>query len=243
MTDADLTAAFRATWPAAEYATVGGFRVGRGAGGGGRVSAARVAGDWQAGNWQADDIERVADLQRDWAEAPLFAVADDDAALARALRERSWRDHTATVVLQAPVAALTDRTIPPVTTFAVWPPLAIQRDLWRELGIGAARQAIIDRAAAPKAALLGRVADRAAGAGFVGVHGPVAMIHALGVLPPFRRHGVAGWLIRQAAHFAQQNAAERIALAVQRDNAAALALYAALGFSETDGYRYFSPAA
>ncbi len=137
---------------------------------------------------------------------------------------------------------MTDRAIPPVTAFAVWPPLAIQRDLWRELGIGAARQAIIDRAAAPKAALLGRVADRAAGVGFVGVHGPVGMIHALGVLPPFRRRGVAAWLIRQAASFAERNAAARIALAVQRDNVAALALYAALGFSEVEGYRYFSPA-
>lgn len=235
MIDAELAAAFRTTWPAAEYAYVGGFRVGRGAGGGGRVSAARAEGEWCA-----HDIPRAADLQRRWGEAPLFAVADDDPTLATTLEGGGWSLHTATVVLQTSVATLTDLPVPPVTAFAVWPPLAIQRDLWAEQGIDAARQAIIDRAAIPKAALLGRITDRAAGVGFVAVHRSVAMIHALAVLPEFRRHGVARWLVRRAAIFAQQKGAERIALAVQRDNAAALAMYSGLGFSEVSGYRYFS---
>ena len=124
----------------------------------------------------------------------------------------------------------------------VWPPLAIQRELWAEARIGPGRQAAIDRAPQPKAALLGRVKDRAAGVGFAGVCGPVAIVHALSVLPAFRRMGVAGWMMRRAARFAGEKGAERIAVAVTRANTDALALYASMGFSEVAGYRYFAEA-
>lgn len=236
MTDPDLAAAFRSTWPAAEYAAAGGFRVGRGMGAGGRAGSARMAGPWGE-----SDIDRVVRIQRDWGEPPLVAVDDDDAALAAALQARGWLRHQPTLVLQAPVAGLTDREIPPVTAMSLWPPLAIQRDIWADQGIDAARQAVMERAPMPKAAILGRVQDRAGGAAFVAVHGPVAMIHAIAVLPALRRMGLAGWMIRRAAAFAASHGAARLALAVRQSNEGALALYAGLGFTPCGGYSYWKP--
>ena len=95
----------------------------------------------------------------------------------------------------------------------------------------------MDRAPGPKTALLGRIRDRAAGVGFVAVHGPVAMVHALVVPPEFRRQGVAAWLMRRAGHFATGHGAPRVALAVTRANAGALALYDRLGFVEVGRLR------
>ncbi|RDW12292.1 GNAT family N-acetyltransferase, partial [Paracoccus thiocyanatus] len=53
---------------------------------------------------------------------------------------------------------------------------------------------------------------------------------------------VAGWLVRMAALWAQEQGATRIALAVSRDNAAARGLYDRLGFAELGGYAYWSKA-
>lgn len=232
--DPDLAAAFDATWPPEELTAVGAFRVARSPGGGGRLNSARAVAPWTE-----DDIDAVAAMQRG-ANAARFFVTDGDDALAGALSRRGLTPVDPTVILQAQVSALTDREIPPVTALTIWPPLAIQAELWAEAGIGPARQAAMDRAPSPKAALLGRVEDRAAGVGFVAAHGPVAMIHALAVAPEFRRMGVAAWMIRRAGHFAAENGASRVALAVTRANANAMALYSAMGFVEAAGYRYFT---
>lgn len=91
----------------------------------------------------------------------------------------------------------------------------------------------------PRAALLARIEDRAAGAAFVATDGPVAMIHAIEVLPAFRRRGLASWLLRRAAVWGQQNGASRLGLAVSRANRDARALYDRMGFKEAGGYRYW----
>ena len=236
--DAALSAAFEATWPPAETAQAGGFAVGRGMGGGGRVGSARRVGD----DWSPSDIEAAVEIQRGWDQSPQFRVPDEDRDLAVALEQLGFQRHTPTVTLVAPVAALTDQAVPPVTSFAVWPPMAIQRDIWSAGGIGPARQAVMMRAPDPRAALLGRVKDRAAGAGFVAVHGDVAMVHGLVVLPDWRRLGLAGWMMRKAAFWAADQGAARLALAVSRGNTAAVALYAGLGMTEAGGYAYYAAA-
>lgn len=234
MTDAALSAAFEATWPPAETAKAGGFLVGRGKGGGGRVGSPRRIGDWTA-----DDIDAVIGIQRGWTERPLFRVADGDDALAAALTARGFQRYNPTVTLVAPVQNLTDRDLPPVTAFAVWPPMAIQRDIWTASDIGPARQAVMMRVQDPRTALLGRIKDRAAGAGFVAVHSDVAMVHGLTVLPEWRRMGLAGWMMRKAAFWAAEQGATRLGLAVARGNAPAIALYAGLGMTEAGGYTYY----
>ena len=230
----DLSEAFEATWPAAEYADAGGFRVGRGLGGGGRVSSAR-----RIGAWTETDIDVAIAIQRGWNQPPMFRLDDDDAQIIAALKARGFERTTPTAIMALPVAALTDLDVPQVTAFSVWPPLAIQRDIWSAGNVGSGRQAVMDRVTGPRAALLGRIKDRAAGAGFVAVHGNVAMIHAIEVLPEWRRLGLAGWMMREAASWAGDNGALTLALAVSRANASAVALYEKQGFSETTGYAYY----
>ncbi len=159
--------------------------------------------------------------------------------LASALEARGFHEGSPTLMMTAPIAALTDQPVPPVTSFALWPPLAIQRDLWTERGIGAARQAIMARVCLPKAAILGRVRDRAAGVAFVAVSEGVAALHALEVLPAMRRLGVANWILREAGFWAAAQGAETMLLAVTADNAGAIACYDRIGFTRTGGYSYF----
>lgn len=234
MISAEFDAAWQATWPAADYTQIGGFRVGRGQGGGGRVSAARVTGPWDAA-----DIADVEAQHADWGQPELFAVEDLDTALADALAAKGYVATKPTLILDADIASLADVRIPAVTALETWPPLAIVRDLWAEQEISPARQAVMERAAMPKTSILGRVEDRAAGAGFVSVHGRFATIHALAVLPQFRRKGVAGWIIRRAAKFGQQDGADRLALAVTQANSGARAVYDALGFQQIGSYSYW----
>lgn len=230
-----IEAAFEGSWPAAEYAEAGGFRIGRGLGGGKRVGSARATGP----DWTAAGIDRAVDVQKMWDQSPIFRVSDSEPRLAEALSARGFRDHTPTVMMTAPVAALTDIDVPPVTSFALWPPLAIQRELWEEQGIGPARQAVMARVAAPKAALLGRIKDRAAAVAFVAEVQGIAVLHALEVLPSMRREGLATWTLREAAFWAEARGADTMLLAVTAGNAGAIALYRKLGFAPVAGYRYF----
>lgn len=234
MIDPALAAAFEATWPPAETAPAGGFVVGRGLGAGGRVSSARAAGPWQP-----EDIEAAEAVHAGWGQRPLFRAWDEDGALIEALRARGYAPEVPTLVLEAPVAALASPPLPAMRGFALWPPLAIQRDIWAEGSITPARQAVMARVGLPKAAILARVADRAAGAGFVALSGEVAMLHAIEVRPACRRQGVGGWILRQAAEWAAAEGARRLALAVSRSNAGAQALYARMGFAQAASYRYY----
>lgn len=236
MKDAALVDAFERTWPATAYADAGGFRIGRGMGAGRRVGSARTLGDWSEAG-----IDAAIAVHRRWEQLPLFRVLDDETALIAALEARGYRGATETAILGTDPARLTGRDIPQVTAFAIWPPLAIQREIWRAAGIGAARQAVMDRAPQPKTALLGRTSDRAAGAGFVALHGDIAMVHALEILSDWRRRGLAGWMMRRAAEWAVEQGAATLGLAVTRANAPALGLYRDLGFRELAGYAYYAP--
>lgn len=231
--DDAVAAAFEATWPATETVRCGGIVVGRGRGAGGRVSSARADGPWCE-----RDLDAAEAQHRAWDQPPLFRAWDDDRELISALTTRGYRPDTPTLVMAAPIGALTDRPLPRVTAFAVWPPLAIQREIWAAGSIDPARQAVMEQVPEPKAALLGRIRDRAAGAGFVACHGDIGMVHAVEVLPDFRRQGLAGWMMRQAAFWAADHGATRIALAVSRANAGAQATYASLGFAQAGSYTY-----
>lgn len=232
--DTDLLQAMEQTWPAAEYLQAGAFRVGRGLGGGRRVSAAVADGQ----DWDAADIALASEAQAAWDQPSLFRACPGDE-LSGWLLENGWRAEAKTHLLVNSVASLTDQNIPPVTTFAVWPPLAIQRELWTGQGIGPARQAVMERVAGPKIALLGRTDDRAAGVAFAATAMGVAFIHALEVLPALRRRGLAGWMIREIAFWAAAQGCDRLALAVTAENAPALALYDRLGFRAAGSYEYY----
>ncbi len=127
---------------------------------------------------------------------------------------------------------------PPVSGFAVWPPLNIMTELWEQGGIHAQRRAVMERACTPKTGLLGRTDDTPAGVGFVAVHDDIAMIHALHVDPNLRRMGTGRHMILTAAHWAQEQGAKVLGLFVTQGNLAANPLYASLGMQLVGHYHY-----
>jgi GNAT superfamily N-acetyltransferase len=224
-----------ATWPAAALHRAGGFTVREGRGGGQRVSAATAAGPWtQAG------IDAAERMHARLGQRPLFMIRPREEALDAALAVRGYRVKDPVRIHAAPVATLASEPANPMAGFAIWPPLAIMRDLWDEGGIGAERIAVMERVKGPKTAILGRVNDRCSGVAFVAVHDDTAMLHALHVAPDLRRQGSAVKIVRKAAHWAQDHGAERFSVLVTAANGPANALYASLGMEIVGEYHYRS---
>ncbi|MDF2140502.1 GNAT family N-acetyltransferase [Paenirhodobacter sp. CAU 1674] len=221
-----------ATWPAASTRQAGGFLVREGRGGGSRVSCASLEVPLE----QADPDAAIA-AQRILGQQPKFMLRPGEDALDADLEARGFELFDPVVIYAAPVAELLGE-VPPVTAFAHWPPLRIARDLWADCGVGPARQAVMDRAPAPKCCVLGRKEDRAAGAAFVGIHNGIAMLHALAVLPEMRRKGLARAMMFEAARWAHENGATQMTLVVTRANAGANTLYQGLGMQPLCHYHY-----
>ncbi len=229
-----LDAVLTATWPAAETRACGAVTVRRSPGGGSRVSAATQDTDALP---DPGDIDAAAAMMRGWGQVPRFRIRAGQARLDALLAARGYRRHDPTTIHVAPLAALPGPP-PRLTAFAIWPPLAIQTDIWRAAGIGPDRWAVMHRAPGPRTAILGRIADRPGGTAFVAALGDTAMVHALVVRPQMRRRGLARSMIAQAAAWARHIGCTHIAVAVTQDNAAAGALYAGLGLTEACAYHY-----
>jgi GNAT superfamily N-acetyltransferase len=224
--------AVEATWPAARLIRQGPILLREGKGGGKRVSAATAEGT-------VDDaaIATAEEAIREMGQSPLFMVRSGEDALDATLDARGYAVVDPVVLLTASIAHLTDQPVPPVTAFCIWEPLAIMREIWAKGGIGPARIEVMERAAC-KTAVLARWNQRPAGTGFVAVDGPIAMVHAVEVLPEHRRQGVAGWIMRQAAFWAREQGAQTMAVLCTRANTGALRLYSGLGFEPVTGYHY-----
>lgn len=221
------------SWPAAESHRLGPWLIRDGAGGGKRVSAVSALGPWQA-----EDIALAEAAQDRLGQPRLFAIGATDQALDQALAARGYQVIDPVLAYAAPVERLAG-PLPPVTAFALWPPLAIQRALWREGDIGPARLAVMARCQGPHCALLGRIHDRAAGVGFVALSGQdEAMLHALHIDPAQRRQGLARHMMTAAANWAAEAGAQRLSLVVTQGNSAARGLYASLGMEIVGAYHY-----
>ena len=220
------------TWPAASSIQDGPWIFRDGLGGGKRVSATSA-------------LESVSERQISAAEiqmqsrehARLFVLRERDRAFDTALKKRGYKAVDPVTLYVASTADLAERQ-PPATVFQSWPALAIQKEIWAKCGIGPARLAVMDRAGSPKTALLGRSGDVPAGVAFVSCDGPIAMIHAIEVLPAFRRKGTARRMIQAAALWAQDQSAAHLALAVTDANIPANALYTSLGMTTIGRYHY-----
>lgn len=223
------------TWPAKSTLNVGGFTLRVGEGGIKRISCATLAGPLSAAS-----IDAAEAAQAQIGQQSLFMIrpdlSEEEGLLDAELEQRGYQVIDPVTTYHAPVAALTAE-IPPITAFAHWPPLQILRDLWTENDVGAARQAVMERACAPKAAILGRLQDRAAGGAFVAIHRETAMLHALCTAPHFQRQGLGRYLIHEAANWAAENGARDFTLVVTRNNPAN-ALYRALGMRRICDYHY-----
>lgn len=229
----DLFQVLEATWPAAASHRAGGWLVGEGRGGGKRVSSAfAVSGD------ALSTIDQAEAAHAHLGQPPLFCLRPGQEALDDALAGRGYAKVDPVVIYRCAADLLADAPPERLTTFPIWPPLAIMRELWEEGQIDAARLAVMDRVAGPRTAILGRMDDRAAGVAFVGVTGDVAMVHALHVDPTMRRKGLARNLMRAASQWAQAQGASHLALAVTKANTAANGLYRVLGMECAAHYHY-----
>lgn len=236
MTDpARLFAAIDATWPPAEIAERDGWCLRRGEGGGRRVSAASPLADGAGG------IAAAEAAMRAWGQAPLFRVTPEEALTDAALAEAGYAVEAPVVVYAAAVADLADDADETARIIRVSTRVALLDEIWQAGGIGPARRAVMARAAGPRVALMVRLGDRPAGCGFVAADGEVAMLHAVEVLERFRRQGAGVQLARGAANWAREQGAATLALAVERDNIPARALYAGLGMAEVARYHYRRP--
>ena len=219
--------------PAAAKHAIGPWTIRIGQGGGSRVSAATAALPVQD-----SDIPLAQEAMREAGQTPLFMIRDGDNDLDQWLAARGYVIKDPVNMYAAPIEMIVTQRPPPVTTFEVWPPLAAQAEVWAAGGIGEGRLAVMDRARHPKTTLLGRVHDRPAGTGFVGIAGGCAMIHALEIAVEYRRRGLARHLTQAVAFWAQDQGANYLTLVTTQANAGANALYSSLGMTLVGQYHY-----
>jgi GNAT superfamily N-acetyltransferase len=218
------------TWPAARLWTEGGWTLRDGQGGGKRVSAATIAAP-------EADIAQAETSMRAMGQRPLFMIRSGDDPLDTELAARGYAIVDPVNLYVAPVAQLTDVPIPRVTAFDIWEPLAIMLEIWAKGGIGPDRIKVMHRAKT-KTAILTRWNEMPGGVAFAAIHDGVCMVHAVEVLEHQRQQGVAKWLMRRAAFWAERQGADRLAVLCTKANVGANRLYQSLGFAHVGDYHY-----
>ncbi len=222
-----------ATWPAAQYLTVGNWTIRKGAGAGQRVSSATANGPVGP-----DDINVAEQAMLALDQNPLFMIRQGEEALDGLLESKGYQFHDPVLGYHCPIENLCQINHDRMSAFTVWPPLAIIGEIWTNQGIGVERQAVMQQVKGPKTAILARQNDRPAGAAFVALHNKTTMLHALEVLPDQRRQGVANNIMGRAAIWAQDHGATGFSVVCVRDNLAANALYASLNMQNVGQYHY-----
>lgn len=222
-----------ATWPPAARQHLGAWTIREGQGGGQRVSAATE--DWPV---TEADLGAAEKAMQSLGQERLFQVRDGEDKLDALLEAHGYIVRDPVNIWAADIAKFTADPIPPATAYTMWPPLELVREIWEDGGIGAARQAVMERADCEKTAILVRLGDHPGGAAYVGLHKGVAMMHGIYVLPAQRRQGVGQLLVRAAAKWAQDRGAKVLSLIVTQGNHAANPMYANLGFTLVGHYHY-----
>ncbi|GGD37275.1 GNAT family N-acetyltransferase [Sinisalibacter lacisalsi] len=221
------------TWPPASRQHLGAWTIRDGQGAGNRVSAATE--DWPV---TEADLPAAEAAMRALGQPPLFQIREGEEKLDALLEAHGYILRDPVNLWAVSVADLLKEPIPRAAAYTMWPPLELVREIWQDGGIGAARQAVMERATCPKAAILARMGDYPGGAAYVGLHDGIAMVHAIHVLPAQRRKGAGGLLLRAAAKWAEGHGAEILGLIVTQGNHAANPLYASLGMTRVGNYHY-----
>ncbi len=218
------------TWPPLHSWVSEGWTFRDGAGGGKRVSAATASA-------LLPDVDRLTTRMRGSGQQPLVMVREGEVALDEHLASKGFKVVDPVNMYACPVEALTDVPIPRVTAFAIWEPLAIMEEIWATGGIGPNRIDVMARAKC-KTGILSRWNEKPAGVAFAGVHDRICMVHAVEVLPHQRRQGVAVWMMRKAAFWAEEQGATHVSVLCTQANEPANALYSSLGMTCVGQYHY-----
>ncbi len=228
-----LYAVIDGTWPSVAKRAIGPWTIRVDGKGGSRVSAATAEGPVTA-----RDLPQAEFAMREVGQTPLFMIREGEEDLDALLASHGYEIKDPVNLYAAAVADIATERPPPVTAFTVWPPLAVQAEIWADGGIGQGRLDVMGRARAPKTTFLGRINDKPAGTVFAGIAADCAMIHALEIADDHRRQGLARHLTRAVAFWAQDEGADFLTLVTTQANAGANALYTSLGMTLVGQYHY-----
>ena len=230
-----------AGWPAREVDRLGDWAFRAHAGITGRANSAMAVGD--PGVPLVEALRRTADWYADRGLPPLLQLPLADAAN-RAMAEEGWHRLHVTVVQVAPIQPVlanlpepTVRAVVEATPSEDW--LAVMHDLDDD------RESHVEILTGPPVvgfATLYRGTNPLA-IGRVSVEGQWCGITSVDVVPTARRRGLGTQVMRSLLEWARAQGAVASYLQVRAANAAALRLYAALGYVTHHPYCYRAPAA
>ena len=221
------------TWPAKEFLELPEWKLRKSIKGGKRVSAVTAIG--KSG---IPAIQFVENTLEEWCQDKLFMIKAGENSLDEALKERGYCIVDPTNIWSIPAEALSMQQIPPVTAFSIFPPLAIQREIWAANGIDASRIEIMDRVKTPKTTIFGRINAKPAASAFVAVSNKIAMVHALIVDHKFQRQGMGKHVMQKVGVWAHQQGAESVVVLCTKQNQSANNFYKILGMKVIGEYHY-----
>ncbi len=221
------------TWPAKEFLELPEWKLRKSIKGGKRVSAATAIG--KSG---IPAIQFVENTLEEWCQDKLFMIKAGENSLDEALKERGYCIVDPTNIWSISAEALSMQQIPPVTAFSIFPPLAIQREIWTANGIDASRIEIMDRVKTPKTTIFGRINAKPAASAFVAVSNKIAMVHALIVDHKFQRQGMGKHVMHKVGVWAHQQRAESVVVLCTKQNQSANNFYKILGMKVIGEYHY-----
>ena len=221
------------TWPAKEFLELPEWKLRKSIKGGKRVSAVTAIG--KSG---IPAIQFVENTLEEWCQDKLFMIKAGENSLDEALKERGYCIVDPTNIWSISAEALSMQQIPPVTAFSIFPPLAIQREIWIANGIDASRIEIMDRVKTPKTTIFGRINAKPAASAFVAVSNKIAMVHALIVDHKFQRQGMGKHVMQKVGVWAHQQGAESVVVLCTKQNQSANNFYKILGMKVIGEYHY-----
>ncbi len=222
------------SWAPVAMTKLGPFVLRRGGDGGQRVSSTSL---WQDEFTEAD-INAAENAMAAAGQPLLFMIRDNDQALDMALKNQEYFVKDPVTLFAGPAARLAEHDPKGLTVIDAPEPMAVMAEIWETGGIGAGRLDVMRRATGPKACFLGRTDDQPAGVAYVGCDKDIAMMHALEILPEFRRKGLALQMMGAMGAWALRNGAQTFSLVVLTENDAACGLYEKLGMVKVGQYHY-----
>lgn len=229
----DIFEAIDVTWPAEKFLEIPKWKLRRSAKGGKRVSAATAIGAPDI-----SDIKLAENKMAQWHQDKLFMIKKNEIILDEALSASGYRVIDPTNIWSISSKNLSIQKTLPVKAFTIFPPLAIQRELWRANHIPPSRIEIMDRVKTHKTTIFGRINARPAASAFVAVSNKFAMVHALVVDKKCRRQGMGKFVMQKVGSWAYQMGAESVVALCTEKNCSANILYKSLGMQVIGKYHY-----
>ena len=229
----DIFEAIDVTWPAEKFLEIPKWKLRRSAKGGKRVSAATAIGAPGI-----SDIKLAENKMVQWHQDKLFMIKKNEILLDEALSASGYHVIDPTNIWSISSKNLSIQKTLPVKAFTIFPPLAIQRELWRANHIPPSRIEIMDRVKTHKTTIFGRINARPAASAFVAVSNKFAMVHALVVDKRCRRQGMGKSVMQKVGSWAYQMGAESVVALCTEKNCSANILYKGLGMQVIGKYHY-----